>query len=142
MYGPYDHLEPDRAHFIGGIMARAIREQRAGSRFLSVWGRPDAVRECLHVDDQIDAVFAAEAVFENTVVNCAANSPATIDAVAHTIARTLEWNVPIAYPGGTFQGVDKKVLDSSRFLAATSWRPRITLEDGLCKLAEEVKARL
>jgi nucleoside-diphosphate-sugar epimerase len=141
MYGPCDHLEPDRSHFVGGMLARAIAEQRAGSGKFTVWGGPDTVRECLQVDDQIAALLAADRAFENTIVNCAANAPITIDAVARAILLVLDWRAEIVYQREAFRGADRKVLDSSRFLAATGWRPRIGLDEGLRLMAQELRAR-
>lgn len=142
MYGPHDHVEHDRAHFVGGMLSRGIREQRAGSRSFTVWGSPETVRECLHVDDQIEALLAADAAFDNTIVNCAANRKVTIGEVAAAILRVLDWRAEIVYPPDSFRGTAAKVLDSSRFLAATGWRPRIGLDDGLRRLAEELRTRL
>jgi GDP-L-fucose synthase len=140
MFGPFDHLEPDRSHFIGGMLARAIREQREGRTGMTVWGAPDTVRECLYVDDQIEAILAADRAFDNTIVNCAANVSVTIDEVARAILRALDWDAEISYVGG-FRGTARKTLDSGRFLAATGWRPRVGLERGLRLLAEELRAR-
>ena len=82
MYGPSDHKAADRSHFLGAMLHRAAQEKRAGARRFTVWGDPNAVREILHVDDQIDAILAADAVFENELLNCAASTPITIAAVA------------------------------------------------------------
>jgi len=142
MFGPFDHLEPDRSHFIGGMMARAIAEQCAGAEAFTVWGDPATVRECLYVEDQIEAILAADAAFENTMLNCAANRPVTIDTVAHGILRVLDWDAPTAYPPDTFRGTSRKVLDSSRFLDATGWTPRIGLDRGLHLLAQEMTTRV
>ncbi len=70
MFGPFDHLEPDRSHFVGGMLTRAIREQLDARSTFTVWGRPDTVRECLYVEDQIEAILVANSRFENTIVNC------------------------------------------------------------------------
>ena len=100
------------------------------------------MRECLHVDDQIAALLAADDAFENTIVNCAANMPLTIDEVARAILRVLDWDAEIVYLSEAFRGTDRKVLDSSRFLAATGWRPRLGLDAGLRLLAEELRTRI
>src|SRR5712691_3661749 len=142
MYGPFDHLEPDRSHFVGGMLARAMREQREGQDKFTVWGAPDTIRECLYVDDQIEALFAADRVFDNTIVNCAANLPVAIEDVARAILRVLDWDAEIVYAGDTFRGTPTKVLDSSRFLQATGWRSRIGLDEGLRLLAQELSPRL
>jgi len=142
MFGPFDHLEGDRSHFIGGMLARAIREQREGRREFTVWGSPDTIRECLYVEDQIEALFAADRAFDNTIVNCAANLPVAIDDVARGILRALDWDAEIVYPEGTFRGTPAKTLDSGRFLLATGWQPRIGLDEGLRLLARELKTRI
>ena len=141
MFGPFDHLEPDRSHFIGGMAARAIREQREGKSSFTVWGSPDTIRECLYVDDQIEAVLAADARFGNTIINCAANTALSIDEVAKAILRALDWDAEIVYPQDTFRGTAKKVLDSTRFLDATGWGPRIGLEEGLRRLVRDLRTR-
>ena len=141
MFGPFDHLEPDRSHFIGGMAARAIREQREGRSSFTVWGSPDTIRECLYVDDQIEAMLAADTRFENTILNCGANTPVSIGEVAQAILRALDWEAEIVYPEDSFRGTPMKVLDSTRFLDATGWRPRIGLEEGLRRLVRDLRSR-
>src|SRR6266852_2324016 len=141
MFGPFDHLEVDRSHFIGGMAARAIREQQEGRSSFTVWGSPNTVRECLYVDDQIEAILAADARFENTILNCGANTPVSIGEVAQAILRALDWEAGIVYPEDTFRGTPMKVLDSTRFLDATGWRPRIGLEEGLRRLVRDLQTR-
>jgi GDP-L-fucose synthase len=141
MFGPFDHLEPDRSHFIGGMAARAIREQQEGRSTFTVWGSPDTIRECFYVDDQIAAVLAADGRFENTILNCGANAPLSIGEVAQAILGALDWEAEIVYPEDTFRGTPMKVLDSTRFLDATGWRPRIGLEEGLRRLVRDLRAR-
>ena len=142
LYGPYDHLAADRSHFFGGMVARAIKEQRAGKTEFSVWGSPDTVRECLYVEDQIEAILAADRAFENTILNCAANQPITIGETAEAILRVLKWSAKIVYPGGTFTGTSRKVLDSGKFLSSTGWTPRTSLDDGIRLLADDLRKRV
>jgi len=142
LYGPHDHLAADRSHFLGGMVARAIQEQRDGKMEFSVWGAPGTVRECLYVEDQIEAILAADTAFENTIVNCAANRPITIGETAEAILRVLEWDAKIVYPSATFTGTNRKVLDSGKFLSKTGWAPRVILDDGIRLLAEDLKNRV
>ena len=141
VYGPHDHLAPDRSHFFGGMAVRAVQEQRAGKNEFTVWGTPDTVRDVLHVDDQIEAILAADARFENMVLNCAANQPVTIAQAAETILKALNWNARAVYLAGTFTGTSRKMLDSSKFLDRTGWKPRICLGEGAHLLMKELKAR-
>lgn len=131
MYGPHDHLAPDRSHFMGGMIDRAAREKAAGASSFTVWGAPDTVRELLYVEDQIEAILAADAAFANELLNCAADAPITIDEAARGILAALDWPAEIVYPPDSFRGASRKVLDSSRFLERTGWRPRIGLIEGI-----------
>lgn len=134
LYGPGDHHEPDRSHFLGAMLHRAVQEKAEGKAEFSVWGDPNAVREVLYVDDQMSAILAADAHFENMIVNCAANAPVTIGQAAEAIRGALRWNAPIVSPEGSFQGTRYKVLDSSLFLERTGWRPSWGLKEGLERL--------
>jgi GDP-L-fucose synthase len=131
VYGPHDHTEPDRAHFMAALIARAVAGFRASGDRFEVWGSPDNVRDLLYVDDQIEAVLAADAAFTDTIVNVAANQPVTIGAVATAIRDGLGWRAEIVYPEGSFSGAAFKSIDAGQFLAATGWRPRFALADGI-----------
>jgi nucleoside-diphosphate-sugar epimerase len=138
VYGPHAHTEPHRSHFMAAWIARAAAGRRARAARFEVWGSPDTVRDLLYVTDQIEAIVAADAAFENTILNCTANAPVTIEQCARAVLAALDWQVPIAHPAGSFQGARYKSLDSSRFLAATNWRPRVGLEEGVrCVLAAD-----
>lgn len=136
LYGPHDHVEPDRSHFLGAMLHRAVAEMRAGQKSFSVWGDPGAVREALYVEDQIEAILAADAAFENEILNCAANAPVTVGEAAAAVLEAIEWRATIVSPENSFQGTSFKVLDSSRFLQRTGWRPRFRLVEGYRRLYE------
>ncbi len=88
----------------------------------------------LYVDDQIDAILAADRAFDNEILNCGANTPITVEAVARAALAALDWSVPLVSPPGSFQGAAYKMLDSTRFLGRTGWQPRTDLETGLRRL--------
>ncbi|MFZ1989005.1 MAG: NAD-dependent epimerase/dehydratase family protein [Alphaproteobacteria bacterium] len=136
LYGPFDHKEPDRSHFFGAMLTRAIEERAAGAPHFTVWGNRKTVRELLYVEDQIEAILAADDAFENRILNCAANAPITVGEAATAILRALDWNVPTFSPPSSFQGADYKVLDSSVFLKATGYRPKFDLRAGIRALLQ------
>jgi GDP-L-fucose synthase len=134
MYGPGDHKAPDRSHFVGAMLERAVADKRAGKAEFPVWGDPHAVREVLYVDDQIDAVLAADCAFENRLLNCAAAAPVMVQEVAQAILDTLDWKASLILRDGSFAGTSFKLLDSGQFLERTGWHPKISLEAGLRRL--------
>jgi GDP-L-fucose synthase len=131
LYGPYDHTAPDRSHFFGAMLNRAVREKAEGAERFTVWGSPDVVRELLYVEDQIEALMVARGAFENRILNCAANAPISIGEAAEAIRATLKWDARIEYPQGTFVSTPRKVLDSSVFLEGAGWSPRWSLPAGI-----------
>jgi len=131
VYGPGDHKEPDRTHFIAGMIDRAVHEMRAGKNEFTVWGEPGTVRDLLYVDDQLDAILAADAAFENCLINCSSGQPVTIGQAAQAIREALGWRAEIVYPPGTFKGASYKTIDPSRFLEVTGWTPRVGLVEGV-----------
>lgn len=136
VYGPGDHKAPDRSHFMGAMLDRAVKEMRAGQTRFTVWGDPNTVRELLYADDQIDAILAADTAFENTILNCAAGAPVTVGEAARTITQAIGWDAEIYSPPESFSGAGYKVLDSSRFLEATGWTPKYDLFSGVRRLYE------
>lgn len=131
LYGPHDHTEPDRSHFMGGMIDRAVREMREGRSEFTVWGHPATVRDLLYVDDQIEAILAADRHFSNRLLNCTGNVPVSIGEAADAVMKALGWDARITYPPGTFRGAAYKSLDSTVFLEATGWRPKVSLAEGI-----------
>lgn len=131
VYGPDDHKAPERTHFMTGMIDRAVKEMRGGADTFTVWGEPDTVRDLLYVDDQIEAMLAADAAFENIMLNCSSNAPVTIDLSAQAVVQALGWKAKITYPPGTFKGASYKTLDAGLFLSKTGWVPRTTLVEGV-----------
>jgi GDP-L-fucose synthase len=136
LFGPMDNKAADRSHFMGAMIDRACAEKAAGARAFSVWGDPGTVRELLFVEDQIEAILQADRHFDDCIVNAAANIPVRVGDAAQAILRSLDWDVPVTSPAGSFQGAGYKMLDSTRFLAATGWAPRFTLEEGVDRILQ------
>ena len=135
VYGPGDHKAADRSHFVGAMLERGAADKQAGRTEFPVWGDPGTVREVLYVDDQIDAILAADAAFENRLLNTAATTPTTVRDVAQAVLEALNWKATLTTSPGSFAGASYKLLDSSAFLSATGWRAKVTLADGLRRLA-------
>lgn len=113
------------------LIDRAVHKMRAGADRLEVWGDPKTVRDLLYVDDQIEAILAADDKFSNTIINCTANQPVTIGEVVEAIHGVLGWEAEIYYPPESYRGAAIKSLDSSKFLSATIWNPRVDLRTGI-----------
>lgn len=131
VYGPHAHTEDGRAHFMAAMIARAVATKASGAMEFEVWGNPHTVRDLLHVDDQLDAIIAADAVFTDRVLNVTPNAPVEIGECARAILAALDWPAKIIHPTNSFQGAGYKSLDSTQFLGATGWRPKLNLRTGV-----------
>jgi GDP-L-fucose synthase len=136
VFGPGDHKQPDRSHFMGGMIDRAVREMRSGAHEFTVWGDPGTVRDLLYVDDQLEAMLAADSAFENCLLNCSSNRPVTIGEAAQAVVRALSWDADVVYPPNSFKGTSYKSLDASRFLEATRWQPGVALQEGVRRVLQ------
>ena len=116
---------------MAALIARAKVSKARGDTELEVWGNPDTVRDLLYVEDQIEAIIAADQGFDNCILNVTSNAPVTIGQCAREILHALDWTAKIVSPTDSFQGAGFKSLDSSRFLAATGWAPRFSIERGV-----------
>lgn len=134
LYGPGAHHEDGRAHFMAAMVSRAVRTMQGGAKEFEVWGSPATVRDLLHIDDQIDAIVAADAAFTDRILNITPNAPVTIGGCARAILTALQWDARLIHPPGSFQGAGYKSLDATRFLQATGWCPRLTLEEGIAQV--------
>jgi GDP-L-fucose synthase len=136
VYGPDDHKLPERTHFMTGMIDRAWAEMNAGKPEFTVWGEPETVRDLLYIDDQIEAMLAADEHFSNRLLNCSSGVPVTIDEAARGVRDALGWKAELVYPAGTFKGSSYKSLDASAFLDATGWRPKVSLVEGVNKVLD------
>lgn len=124
-YGPYQFPEK----LIPLMIVRAL----AGEP-LPVYGDGQQVRDWLHVDDHVSALWAVSAadVRDGRVFNIGAQGERTNLDVVRSVLRLL------GKPESLIQHVrdrpahDRRyAMDASALRAATSWRPHIAFEEGL-----------
>lgn len=100
----------------------------------------DQVRDLLYEDDVVDALIAAaegEAVQPGQVYNVCSGRPTDVREVGETVARALGKPLGLLHWGARPHRADEpmwQVGDNRRFTAATSWRPRITVQEGIDRM--------
>jgi UDP-glucose 4-epimerase len=142
VYGPRQLIKHNRQGFIGWFIRLAIED-----REMQVFGDGSQMRDFVFVTDAADAFLRAGAcdACDGEVFNVGGLEP-----IAHTDLVTLLVDVAgtgrvkyVAWPP------EKKAIDigsfyadSSKFTAATGWRPRVTLREGLARTIEFYRAHL
>ena len=142
VYGPRQLIRHNRQGFIGWFIRLALENGE-----IQIYGDGSQLRDFVYVDDAADAFLRAGATdaVNGGVFNVGGAAPVSHrDLVAQLIAaagagrvRHVEWpeekrKIDI----GSFAS------DSSRFHAATGWRPTTSLDDGLRRTLAYYRAHL
>jgi UDP-glucose 4-epimerase len=142
VYGPRQLIRHNRQGFIGWFIRLAIED-----RTLQIYGDGSQLRDFVYVDDAADAFLRAGA---NDACNGEALNVGGIEPISHRDLTTLLVKVA---GSGRVEYVDwpseKKAIDigdfysdSTRFTAATAWRPTVSLADGLARTVAFYRANL
>lgn len=133
VYGPRQLIRHSRQGFIGWFIRLAIED-----REIQVYGDGSQMRDFVYVDDAADAFLRAGAsdVCNGQVFNVGGGEPITHQALVELLIRTAgtgRWRC-IEWPA------DKKKIDigsfyadSTRFMRATGWTPRVAFAEGLAE---------
>jgi CDP-paratose 2-epimerase len=139
IYGPHQFGNEDQgwvAHFV----LQALRGEP-----LTIYGDGRQVRDVLFVDDLLDAMLAAHAAMDRIggqAFNIGGGPGRAISLLEllDTLARLLG-HTP-RHEFGPWRAADQRfyVSDCRRFAAATNWAPRVSVRDGLRRLADWLEA--
>jgi len=133
VYGPRQLIRHNRQGFIGWFIRLAVED-----REIQVYGDGSQLRDFVFVDDAAEAFLAAgaEDACNGEVFNVGGIEPVSHRDLVHLLTevagsgrvRYVEWPAEKkAIDIGSFYA------DSSRFTAATGWRPGVGLRDGLAR---------
>jgi dTDP-6-deoxy-L-talose 4-dehydrogenase (NAD+) len=127
-YGPGEH--PER------LCSTVVRRLAAGERV--TLGRPDAVRDWIHVDDVATALLCLVESRAAMVVNVGTGEGRTVASVALALAALLGRPDLVSPPAVAPDWVGALVADPAR-LRGLGWAPRVTLDEGLKRLIEHLR---
>jgi UDP-glucose 4-epimerase len=142
IYGPRQLVKHNRQGFIGWFIRLAVE-----GRELQVYGDGSQLRDLVFVDDAADAFLRAGAsdACNGEVFNVGGSEPVShrglvqllLDVAGTGTVRYVEWPA------------DKKAIDigsfyadSGKLRAATGWRPRVGLREGLARTVAYYRAHL
>lgn len=132
LYGPGDHIEPDRSHALVAILRKMVEARRDGSPTVTVWGTGRPVREWLYARDAAEAlVLAAEAYDEDTPLNVGTGEGLTIAALARLIQDVVGYEGDLVFDPSRPDGSLFKTLSCDRIRSVLGWSPRTPLREGI-----------
>ena len=129
LYGPEDHLEPERAHVVAALIQRCL----AGPEILEVWGTGRATREHLYVEDAAEGMLAMLDWKGPEPVNIGTGQEVSIAALAEAVAEACGFHGEIRFDTSKPDGQPRKCLDVRRATEELGWTAPTSLQEGLRK---------
>lgn len=130
IYGPRQFGTEDQ-----GWVAHFLRSALSGTP-ISIYGTGRQVRDLLFVGDLVDAFLAAEermSVISGRAFNIGGGprNAASLLEILDLIERATGQLPPLSFAETRLADQPYYVSDTSAFTAATGWRPRVSVEEGL-----------
>jgi CDP-paratose 2-epimerase len=135
VYGPRQFGTEDQgwvAHFLRSALARTP---------ITIYGTGRQVRDLLFVGDLVDAFLAAEEHMPSIRgrafnIGGGPQNAASLLEILDVVERVAGPLPPLSFAETRLADQPYYVSDTSSFTAATGWRPRVSIEEGLESLAE------
>ena len=139
LYGPNDNYNLSNSHVLPALLRKFITAKRNNDASVTIWGTGAPRREFLHVDDLASAcLYLMENYNESGFVNIGVGEDISIIDLARLVKKVVGFEGEILTDTTKPDGTPRKLMDVSR-LADLGWRSKITLEEGIRKVYNEVK---
>ena len=137
-YGRYDNFDENTSHALPAIMKRAL----SGTDPLKVWGDGRDVRDYVHASDIAKGMLLA--VAKHPVcdpVNIASGRACTTKELAQTILDIIGSKAKLEFDKSKPTALRERRVDISKARKVLSYRPQVTLREGLVDTIDWFKGR-
>lgn len=142
LYGPNDNYDLTNSHVLPAMLRKFITAKRNSDAAVTIWGSGSPKREFLHADDLAQAcLFLMESYNEAGLVNIGIGDDISILELAQLIKKTVGFEGEILTDTTKPDGTPRKLMDVSK-LNELGWKAKITLEEGIQKVYEEIKDKV
>jgi len=139
LYGPNDNYDLNNSHVLPAMLRKFITAKRNGDISVTIWGTGSPKREFLHADDLAEAcVFLMENYNESGLVNIGVGEDISILDLAILVKKIVGFDGEILTDTSKPDGTPRKLMDVSK-LSSFGWKAKITLEEGIQKVFDEIK---
>lgn len=129
-YGP-----GDRSSHVIPMVFEKMRHTIGTGEIPVLWGSGEPLREFIHADDVASALLFLMLNYDSLeIINVGTQEEISIKDLAIRMAKFWNYDGAIAFDATKPDGVMRKCLDSSK-LRAMGWTPKITLDEGIRKMA-------
>ncbi len=139
LYGQNDNYDLEKSHVLPALMRKFIEAKRNNAPAVTIWGTGKPLREFLHADDLADACyFLMQTYSDSGLVNIGVGEDVSIKEMAEIIKKTVSYEGELQFDTSKPDGTPRKLMDISK-LHALGWKAKISLEDGIGMVYEDVK---
>ena len=131
LYGPYDKFTWNESKVIAALIRRSVEKQNP----FNVWGDGSDIKDFLYIDDFIDGMLQSFSYFQNhEVFNIASGVEINIKEIISKILSISNHNkVDVNFDSSKPTMIPKRLIDISKVLKNTNWKPTTTIDLGLKK---------
>ena len=139
LYGPNDNYDLNNSHVLPALIRKVITAKNNGDDTVTIWGTGTPRREFLYVDDLADACYYLMKTYnEPGLVNIGVGDDISILELTELVVKIIGYEGQIITDTSKPDGTPRKLMDVSK-LNKQGWKARISLEEGIKKVYEEVK---
>ena len=141
LYGPNDNYDLNNSHVLPAFIRKFFEAIRDEKNEVEIWGSGTPRREFLHVDDLADACFFLMQNYSgDDFLNIGTGVDLTIRELAELVMKISGFRGTLRFDASRPDGTPRKLLDVSA-IHNLGWKHRISLEEGITRVWEEVASR-
>ena len=138
LYGPNDNYDLNNSHVLPALIRKFHTAKVNGESEVEIWGTGSPLREFLHVDDLAEACyFLMENYSSGETINVGYGSDLSIKSLAKLIKDVVDFDGKLTFNASKPDGTPRKIMSSER-INSMGWKPKITLEEGIRNVYENV----
>ena len=132
IYGPGDHLDPVRAHALGGIIFRMIQGMKNDEQEFIVWGTGRPIREWMYISDAaralVNAIYSAP---YREILNLGVGKGIAISELVKMVANYVDFRGKIFFDESKPDGAPEKIMEVTSGPGHLEWSPEVSFEEGV-----------
>lgn len=139
LYGPNDNYDPESSHLFASFIRKFILAKKNNLNEIEIWGDGSPKREFLHVDDMADACcFLMENYDGDEIFNIGTGTDVSVLELADLMKKVSGFTGNYKFDKSKPNGTPRKLMDVSK-LESLGWKSKISLEQGISMVFEEMK---
>jgi GDP-L-fucose synthase len=140
LYGPNDNFDLKNSHVLPALIRKFYTAKLEGQESVEIWGTGSPKREFMHVDDLAQAcLFLIKTYDGRDFLNVGTGEDISIKELAEMVGRIVGFGGELRFDTTKPDGTPRKLMDVGR-LHALGWKARISLEDGIRGVVDDIES--